>query len=486
MTQIQRDIYERIYSSHWFLTSYNGLGFVRDFKKLGGGDFISELVYVMENDMCRYIFRTQEFEAGAAYTARKLINNPAWRKGLNKKIDFFTKKYFEWGEKIRTADLTALSDKQLAAWVRQIIHFQHWHQTYSVLANGVMLDGRNHLSDLIRGELRASLKHKADFDAQWSFLTLVTQMSLRQKKDYQLALLAQQSKNLPSRQAERKLAELHRKYCWLDYNNLGPAASLETFKREYALAKEAKEDLNLPQALKQTRRKQQALEKKLKLAPRAKFLLALARQVIAQKALRKDMQYHGFFCYEFLFKELARRFKISDWQTLSFLFPWEVEGFILKQKPGVKELQARRQLSCFIVRKKTLQILTGRQAKKYIAGLKLKEDFFHLQEAVGQCAYVGTATGRVRLVQKPADMYKMKKGDILFSQATSPDLLPAMKKAGAIVTNTGGLICHAAITSRELKIPCVVGTGKGTLIFKDNDLVEVDATRGRVRKLSTA
>ena len=77
----------------------------------------------------------------------------------------------------------------------------------------------------------------------------------------------------------------------------------------------------------------------------------------------------------------------------------------------------------------------------------------------------------------------MKTGDILLSQATSPDLLPVMKKAAAIVTNTGGLICHAAIISREMRIPCIVGTGNATLIFKDGDIVEVDANKGIVRKM---
>ena len=87
----------------------------------------------------------------------------------------------------------------------------------------------------------------------------------------------------------------------------------------------------------------------------------------------------------------------------------------------------------------------------------------------GQCAYVGKVCGKVKIIQIPADMEKMNHGDVLISQATSPDLLLAMKKASAIVTNTGGLICHAAITARELKIPCIVGTGKATLIFKDGD-----------------
>ncbi len=183
MTKIQRDIYERIYSSHWFLTSYNGVGFVHNFSKIGGGDFVSEVIYVMENEMCRYIFRVNEFEAGAKYTAKKLINDHKWRSGVYKKIDYFTKKYFEAGEKLRKTDLSLLSDRQLVNVVKKIVYFQHYHQIYSVLANGVMLDGRNHLSNLIREELKVHLGKINDFDAKWSFLTLVTKMSLRQRKE---------------------------------------------------------------------------------------------------------------------------------------------------------------------------------------------------------------------------------------------------------------------------------------------------------------
>ncbi len=77
-----------------------------------------------------------------------------------------------------------------------------------------------------------------------------------------------------------------------------------------------------------------------------------------------------------------------------------------------------------------------------------------------------------------------KIGDILLSQATSPDLLPAMKKAAAIVTEQGGITSHAAIVSRELGIPCVIGTKIATKVLKDGDLVEVDANRGIVKKLT--
>jgi pyruvate, water dikinase len=77
-------------------------------------------------------------------------------------------------------------------------------------------------------------------------------------------------------------------------------------------------------------------------------------------------------------------------------------------------------------------------------------------------------------------------GYLFVSPATTPDLLPIMKKCSAIVSEQGGVICHASITSRELKIPCVVGVKGATKVLKDGDLVEVDADNGVVRILERA
>ncbi|MFZ2978091.1 MAG: HAD-IA family hydrolase, partial [Candidatus Magasanikiibacteriota bacterium] len=75
----------------------------------------------------------------------------------------------------------------------------------------------------------------------------------------------------------------------------------------------------------------------------------------------------------------------------------------------------------------------------------------------------------------------MEDNNVLVSYATSPDIMPAIKKAVAIVTDLGGIICHAAIVSRELHIPCVVGTKIATKVLQDGDIVEVDATHGIIR-----
>ena len=134
-----------------------------------------------------------------------------------------------------------------------------------------------------------------------------------------------------------------------------------------------------------------------------------------------------------------------------------------------------------MVKRKAIVLLTGKKAEVFAKKLNLKKESKQVTETRGLVAFAGRAKGIVKIIRVPADVKKMNQGDILLSQATTPDLLPAMKKAAAIVTNLGGLICHAAITARELKIPCIVGTGNVTEIFKDGDLVDVDATNGVVR-----
>ena len=104
-------------------------------------------------------------------------------------------------------------------------------------------------------------------------------------------------------------------------------------------------------------------------------------------------------------------------------------------------------------------------------------------ELHGQTASLGQAKGKVKIINSASDMKKMKTGDILVSIATNPDVVPAMKKAAAIVTEQGGVTSHAAIVSRELGTPCVIGTKIATKVLKDGDVVEVDADKGIVRKV---
>lgn len=101
----------------------------------------------------------------------------------------------------------------------------------------------------------------------------------------------------------------------------------------------------------------------------------------------------------------------------------------------------------------------------------------------GSCAYGGKVSGRVRIVLNPKEVKDFTSGDILVTGMTRPEFLMLMKSAAAIVTDAGGILCHAAITAREIKKPTVIGTVNATKFFRDGDIVEVDADAGTVRKL---
>jgi phosphohistidine swiveling domain-containing protein len=102
----------------------------------------------------------------------------------------------------------------------------------------------------------------------------------------------------------------------------------------------------------------------------------------------------------------------------------------------------------------------------------------------GQVAMKGKATGRVARIDNRGDLKNYSKGDIVVSINTSPDLMPALATCSAIVSEEGGIMCHAAIVSRELRVPCVIGVKGATAILKNGDLVEVDAGKGTVSLLS--
>ena len=98
----------------------------------------------------------------------------------------------------------------------------------------------------------------------------------------------------------------------------------------------------------------------------------------------------------------------------------------------------------------------------------------------GAPASPGVASGPVKIVPHPSQIDKVLEGDILVAEMTTPDFVPAMKRAAAIVTDRGGRTAHAAIVSRELGIPCVVGCEKATTTLKDGQIITVDGSNGKV------
>ncbi len=121
--------------------------------------------------------------------------------------------------------------------------------------------------------------------------------------------------------------------------------------------------------------------------------------------------------------------------------------------------------------------LLGNYLDDFSVGLDQSGDGSIVQ---GRSASQGQATGKVRIVTDPADT-EFAEGEVLVCKMTSPDYLPLMQKAAAIVTDEGGILCHAAIVARELGKPCIVSSGDATVKLQNGQEVVVDATEGVVK-----
>lgn len=114
-------------------------------------------------------------------------------------------------------------------------------------------------------------------------------------------------------------------------------------------------------------------------------------------------------------------------------------------------------------------------------GLFLEKTDIDVDELKGSIAFKGVITGTVKVILEFDDLDKISEGDILVTEQTNPKYVSAMKLASAVVTDEGGTLCHAAITSRELKKPCIIGTKTATKALKDGDEVEVNADKGMIK-----
>ena len=148
-------------------------------------------------------------------------------------------------------------------------------------------------------------------------------------------------------------------------------------------------------------------------------------------------------------------------------------------------IQERKKFVLCINTEKGYEVISGNVAEGVF-----NQVFIHKEageESVkGMTACGGKASGVVHIIRKVHDIINVKDGDILIASMTRPEMVVAMKRAAGIVTDEGGITSHAAVVSRELKKPCVIGTKNATKVFKDGDHVEVDADHGIVRKISKA
>ena len=205
-----------------------------------------------------------------------------------------------------------------------------------------------------------------------------------------------------------------------------------------------------------------------------------------QDARKKQIFIANHYLTLFL-KEISRRRNISL-PELQLYWGKELENLLQGNFLPQKEIERRKQK--FLGHYNTsLKIISKAKVFAELVNpfiyQKVDENVKEIKGTVASLG-LGKVKGKVKILLNPKESDKLKTGEILIAPFTSPEYIVAMRKAAAIVTDEGGMTSHAAIVSRELGIPCIVGTRIATKVLKDGDKVEINAEKGIIRKIKNS
>lgn len=279
---------------------------------------------------------------------------------------------------------------------------------------------------------------------------------------------------------EVKLSDHVKKYFWLNNSYLDSVVLSERFFKD-RLA-----EIKINNFIPQSEKEKQSCLKKYKLSFGVKKISDRLGYCIYWQDERKGHIFKVNHYIKLFLEEFSRRYNLPL-SHLEQYWCWELHALLNGKKVGEREMRNRlkEQAGYMIAEKERNEVITSKEfAIKVRPILQMNVDK-KVSEIKGICVSTGSGVvkGKVKILLDPRDFAKMQKGDILLAPMTSPEYIMAMRKAVAVVTDAGGMTCHAAIVSRELGIPCIVGTKIATKVLKDGDLVEIDAKKGNVKIL---
>ncbi|MDZ7798242.1 MAG: PEP-utilizing enzyme [Patescibacteria group bacterium] len=280
-------------------------------------------------------------------------------------------------------------------------------------------------------------------------------------------------------QLNKEIKKFIKQYCWVGFNYVGPALDYKTVVKE------------LLQAHDNTKQKtptKKEIHKICKFNEREKHIFYALEMISYTKDLRNTTDDYIHYCFSIFYDEISKRTGLTK-TDIQFLWDNELEK-LLKSDNNISRpyIQKKRKFCAAFALLKSLKM------KEYYIGheaSKKREFVFKNSNQIlekisqniikGTIASTGVVTGKVKIINNIKEVKKVKKGDILVTGMTSPKYMSAIYNSNAIITDDGGLTCHAAIIARELKKPCIIGTKTATRVLKDGDLVEVDANNGIVK-----
>lgn len=510
----RRDMY--IYP--WYISDVTS---THDIGKITGGLVVKKSFIIIERDFLKFYYDVASSNKIGRYFFERIVKDEEFFNGAVKSIYRYSEELENFCDQVDgMKNLKKISNQELtniySEYIKRISVLRQWGWI-PVFVDGMEI---NYLTDDITRKFKKYLGKiglEEKFGDYYSTLSSSTKMSeVQQEELARLELLNEIERHKKSKiiidciklNNIEKLKKDHpeiirifqkhlKKFGWLTYAYSGPVMDINY------LAKTLQDNLkkgNIDKQIKSLRDHYKYIEtekkkiaKEINLPEKLSYLFNVSSELMFIKDYRKGIYQKSYVSMDKVLAEIANRIGVS-FKGVKYLILSEIKKSLSSDKLALhyqKIVEKRMEKCCYIAEKGIVKVYEGAVCEKVISKTVLKnnddeegEDVKNNEKLYGMIAYKGKVRGVVKIVLVASDVSKVNEGDILVSSATNPDLIVAMKKAAAFVTDTGGIISHAAIVSRELKKPCIVGTRKATHILKDGMTVEVDADNGFVNILA--
>lgn len=487
-----------------------------------GKNVISRCIWVMENlDNTGTYFPKDELRKIIKLTIQTILKKPDHIDKIHKQAIILNKRYFDFAEQIRKFDLSKYSNQKLLSLHKRLFDLQYKSHCWALPTTWYLDSDGEDFSKYLIGLINRKIKSKQlnlETATAFSILTTPEKTSLAQKEEEESLTIVNWIKQTPKLKHwfashtteelvnsfsnlpgswKNKILKHYYNWCWTPYTYLGPAYGLDYYLEVWRGL--IHEDIDANSKIKELKLKPKKIQeqrkriiKDLQLTNQEKHWFDISADIVWLKGYRKDCYFHGFYVLDMLLGEIGKRSGLSLMQA-KYLLPTELPQ-ALKGKNYADIANQRIKFSVIYVKtpkgknlhwtNKGIKIYVGKKAKAFLEKQQFEKiKIVQTNELTGTCACPGAAKGVIKIINVPDEMGKMNQGDIMLSHTTFPALVPAMKKAAAIITEDGGITCHAAIVARELQTPCVVGCKNAIAILKDGDVVEVNANTGVIKKI---
>jgi len=473
---VKKEEWERWYSrritprlaEHWGVCSSK-------FKKFFEVEF-PDLLFLTENDICYGYGHKKQLKDCLKNILNNLYNSSFYQLYEKQALQQFDS-FLSYCKNIANSDLNKLDNKDLQLLFEEFLDKEDDFTCFLWIIFAVDF--------LFPKELEKQLKENS-LDKYHSIILASEKMTEAAKLSIDILELA--SKKLNKENLEKEIEKLRKKYHFFTIINFDEEPfDVDYFKREIdrflAEGSDPKEEIQ--KINNQFEKNKKDFENFIKtLDPKSKIykIAEACHKISYYRDHRNDIRRKAYFYVRELYKEIAKRLNLTLTQTI-YLKRSEINESLEKGKLIItkKEIKNRKDFFGLAMIDKNLIFVKKEEIEKLLDLLEKekKEDSIK-----GTPASPGLVKGKAKIVLIPQkDGGKIQQGDILVTSMTNIDFVPLMSKAAAIVTDEGGITCHAAIVARELKKPCIIGTKIATKVFHDGDLVEVDANKGIVKKL---